>query len=234
MILKIIQGLTLVGLGLSTLGPALAHFRQLTPYVGFRATLAGGAACGLALAAGTFLILKGPRSRGLLITTGVAAMVTLPLLALALRKSDAPLINDISTDLQSPPELTSTAARSDLPENLLIYDPALREIQTRSYPDLKGLNLPIDPASAFSRTLTVARSNPNWTLHEIDEKGMRIEGQEETFLFRFRDHFVIQVRATDSGSIVHMRSRSRDGKGDLGANTRRIRQFLGSLKTGQE
>jgi uncharacterized protein (DUF1499 family) len=37
------------------------------------------------------------------------------------------------------------------------------------------------------------------------------------------------VRPADGGSVVDVRSKSRDGQGDLGANARRIRAFRTAL-----
>ena len=51
-------------------------------------------------------------------------------------------------------------------------------------------------------------------------------------LFRFHDDFVIQVRpaAETDYSLVEMRSKSRDGKGDLGTNYNRIESFFRALE----
>ncbi len=55
----------------------------------------------------------------------------------------------------------------------------------------------------------------------------KIEGVDTSWLFRFKDDFVIEVRPDGAdGSLVHMRSKSRDGKGDVGANAKRIRAFF--------
>ncbi|HZY59493.1 MAG TPA: DUF1499 domain-containing protein, partial [Candidatus Binataceae bacterium] len=58
-----------------------------------------------------------------------------------------------------------------------------------------------------------------------------IEGVAVTRLFHFRDDLIIQVRAAPSGggSLVEMRSKSRDGVGDVGANYKRINGFFASL-----
>jgi uncharacterized protein (DUF1499 family) len=49
-------------------------------------------------------------------------------------------------------------------------------------------------------------------------------------VFNFRDDFVIRIRPQRSGTRVDMRSRSREGKTDLGVNAARIRAFLGELR----
>jgi uncharacterized protein (DUF1499 family) len=49
-------------------------------------------------------------------------------------------------------------------------------------------------------------------------------------LFHFKDDFVIEVRPSDGGgSRIEMRSKSRDGISDFGANARRIRAFFAML-----
>jgi len=42
--------------------------------------------------------------------------------------------------------------------------------------------------------------------------------------------FVIEVRDANGQSLVEMRSKSRNGKGDVGVNARRIRDFLTRVK----
>jgi uncharacterized protein (DUF1499 family) len=40
----------------------------------------------------------------------------------------------------------------------------------------------------------------------------------------------VRVRPEGSGSRVDVRSKSRDGKGDLGANAKRIERFLDAMR----
>jgi hypothetical protein len=49
--------------------------------------------------------------------------------------------------------------------------------------------------------------------------------------FRFKDDVVVRVRPTEdgTGSIVDMRSISRVGVSDLGANAKRVRSFIADL-----
>ena len=50
-------------------------------------------------------------------------------------------------------------------------------------------------------------------------------------LLNRNDHrFVIEVRPGDHGSVVAMRSKSRDGKGDIGANAKRIEALFAQLR----
>jgi uncharacterized protein (DUF1499 family) len=47
--------------------------------------------------------------------------------------------------------------------------------------------------------------------------------------FGFKDDVAIRISPAGAGSRVDMRSRSRVGRSDLGANARRIREFLARL-----
>ena len=63
-----------------------------------------------------------------------------------------------------------------------------------------------------------------------DPAAHALEGISTTRLFRFHDDFVVEVRADDGGSVVQMRSKSRDGKGDIGANAARIKALFAQLR----
>ena len=56
-----------------------------------------------------------------------------------------------------------------------------------------------------------------------------IEGQDVTGLFRFVDDFAIRISSAGGGARIDMRSKSRVGKGDFGANADRIRKVFSSL-----
>ena len=62
-----------------------------------------------------------------------------------------------------------------------------------------------------------------------DAAAGRIEATDTTFWFGFEDDVVIRVEADGAGSRVDVRSVSRGGVGDVGANARRIRAYLQKL-----
>jgi uncharacterized protein (DUF1499 family) len=53
-----------------------------------------------------------------------------------------------------------------------------------------------------------------------------IEAVARTLIMGFRDDVVVRVTASGSGSKIDLRSASRIGRSDLGANAKRIRAFL--------
>jgi len=64
---------------------------------------------------------------------------------------------------------------------------------------------------------------------EVDAAGGRLEAYDVTSIFGFVDDVVVRVRPAEGGSVVDVRSRSRDGKGDVGANAARIRAFRAEI-----
>lgn len=70
-----------------------------------------------------------------------------------------------------------------------------------------------------------------WEIVAADPEGGRLEATDTSFWFGFKDDVVMRVTATDDGrSRVDVRSVSRVGQGDLGANAGRIREFLNRLQ----
>ncbi len=100
--------------------------------------------------------------------------------------------------------------------------------QQSGYPDIRPLELAVPPDAAFARALDAAKSF-GWEIVAADAASGRIEATATTPWFGFRDDVVIRVTPTSSGSRVDVRSLSRVGKGDLGANAKRIRAYLAKL-----
>ncbi len=63
---------------------------------------------------------------------------------------------------------------------------------------------------------------------ENPEQG-EIQAVATTRLCRFKDDVTVTVQPEGAGVVVNVRSHSRIGKGDLGANARRIRLFQAEL-----
>ncbi len=58
----------------------------------------------------------------------------------------------------------------------------------------------------------------------------RVEATARTLMFGFKDDVVIRITPAENGSRIDVRSVSRVGRSDLGANAKRIRKFLKSLE----
>jgi len=101
--------------------------------------------------------------------------------------------------------------------------------QRDAYPDLEPIRLDAPPREAFARAVGAAGAL-GWKIVHRDAEAGRLEAVDVTRIFRFRDDVVVRVRPADGGSVVDLRSRSRVGRGDLGANAARIRAFRDRLE----
>jgi len=137
-----------------------------------------------------------------------------------------PPIHDISTDLDDPPAFEAIAKL----RTKAAYDgPAAATAQRRAYPEVQPIVLTVPPAEAFRRAAQ-ASTDMGWALVAEDEAAGRIEATATTFLMGYKDDVVIRVRAAEGGSRVDIRSKSRVGEGDFGANAARIRAFTARMQ----
>jgi uncharacterized protein (DUF1499 family) len=220
---------------LSVLGPAAVHLGLAAPLAGFQlfqlGMLAGLVAVLLGLA-GLWATRssagrsgRGSAAAGVLI----GALAVGGPIAIASRAAGLPLINDITTDPGDPPVFVA-ALRIDANHGRdLSYpgDSAASE-QRAAYPDLAPIRLARPPQQAFEDARGVAVAL-GWEITAEDSAAGTIEAYDTSRVFEFVDDVVIRVRPDGSGSVVDVRSKSRDGRGDLGVNAARIRAFRSGL-----
>jgi uncharacterized protein (DUF1499 family) len=143
-----------------------------------------------------------------------------------------PPIHDITTDTADPPAFVDVLARrKDAPNPPGYAGAAVADQQRKGYPDLEPLRLALPPAQAFDRALEAARGM-GWEMVGSDPAQGRIEATDTTTWFGFKDDVVIRVRGAEGGSLVDVRSKSRVGRSDVGANARRIRRYFDRLRAG--
>jgi uncharacterized protein (DUF1499 family) len=159
---------------------------------------------------------------------GLVVIVVLVNIWLAAR--NAPPIHDISTDIVNPPQFVDILPLRKGATNTAEYGgPEVAIKQLQAYPDIKPLVLAVPSDQAFDKALTTAR-NIGWKIVYAGKADGRIEATATTFWFGFTDDIVIRVTPVDHRSIIDVRSVSRVGRGDAGANARRIRTFLKRLQ----
>lgn len=211
-------------------GPLASHVELVPPMWGF-GLFALGALFGLiALILGVVALI---RSRGSQpdawrgcglggIAVGLLAIVAVP-------TADLPPINDITTDPEDPPAFAAASEPDTDPGRDFGYPGAEFAVQQRrAYPDLAPIPSPLSPSDALGRIQTIA-VRFGWRDIRIDPEQQTLEAEDVTTLFRFVDDVVVRVRPAENGSVIDVRSKSRDGKGDLGANAERIRRFRDAL-----
>ena len=210
------------------LGPVLATLRAIPAIVGFVLFALGGLVAILVSIASVVALLRGRR----LAPGGAAAIaVALVFVAIAARSAGVPRINDFTTDPGDPPSFVHAAT---LPGNAgrdMGYPPAFAAIQQACCADLRPARLAVGTPDAFVYARKMAEGMPAWTVTDADPAAGRIEAVATSRLFGFQDDIVIRVRPDgDGASRIDMRSKSRNGQGDLGVNAARIRTFVAEVE----
>jgi len=137
----------------------------------------------------------------------------------------APMIHDISTDMNNPPEFSIANSLRTAEENSLEYaGESIASLQAEAFPDIQSLITTINPKESHKRAIKSVDAL-GWVLIVDDTQNGSIEAYDKSRVFGFIDDVSIRITATDDGSKIDVRSVSRVGLGDLGANAGRIRQF---------
>ncbi len=140
-----------------------------------------------------------------------------------------PPIHDITTDVSNPPRFVAILPLRKSAINTTEYGgPAIAAQQRAAYPDIVPLELALPPAESFKKALAPAQAM-GWQIVVADEQEGRIEATDTTFWFGFKDDIVVRITATGKGSQIDVRSLSRVGRSDIGANAKRIRKYLNEL-----
>ncbi len=152
-----------------------------------------------------------------------------------------PFIHDITTDTQDVPTFTDAilSERAKVEGvNTVEYigktagkDKVLVSVlQTKAYPEVRPLILSGEPDVVFGEAKAAVRQL-GWALKSENTQAGIIEATDTTFWYGFKDDIVIRIRpAEGGGSVLDIRSISRVGGSDIGANAARIRKFLGIMK----
>ena len=166
----------------------------------------------------------------LLFTSIAICAVILVTMGMQFQKgTSVPPIHNITTDVSDPPQFQAIVGLRPEGSNPLDYDASkLAAQQQAAYPDLKTLTLST-PVSETVAKVTAALKDMGLEIVSVDEEAGIVEATDTTFWFGFKDDLVVRVRPVDGGSEVDVRSVSRVGMSDLGANAARIRELLRRL-----
>lgn len=184
----------------------------------------------LGIAVLVFALRAGRKSAVLPIGIGLlASVVALATMGQQYRLTTTlPPINDITTDLDDPPAFGALELRGG---RVLDYEPDKGVAQRRSYSHIGTQQSDLAPDDASQKALAVARELGWDVLADTDADGeLTVEATATTFWFGFVDDVVVRIRPEGNGSLVDVRSASRVGSSDLGANARRIDAFMARFR----
>lgn len=197
-----------------------------------------GAALLLAAAGAVVIWRTGRRGVGLVLAAVLLAAAPLAFpLWLTAQAFRLPVLNDISTDLVDPPEFSRSAVAlaargGHIPP---FVDPKRREAQRAAYPATQPIIIDLEVDEAHALLLKVVGAL-KWRLVEQRPPGGRfgfghIDAIDRTLVMGFRDDVTIRLRPLAGQSRIDIRSVSRLGRHDFGANARRIAAFAEELQT---
>jgi glycerol-3-phosphate acyltransferase PlsY len=148
-----------------------------------------------------------------------------------------PALREVSTDTVSPPVFVTLAKQRGPGANPAAWSGArTAQIQAAAYPDLRTLVVERSLEEVFDLAVWTVRGRRGlgWRVVVEDQPvGGRpglIEATERTLVTGFVDDIAIRVSGRDGEARVDVRSASRYGQHDLGANATRVRRFMRELQ----
>src|SRR5712671_5483288 len=217
-----VLSIPIVRSGILEIVPALATFAGALVF----------AVIGIVLAFGAFIVIWKDGSRGMghafaAIAIGLA-LIAYPAY-LGYRAYTLPMINDISTDALDTPRFDVLARLR--PRGTVEYAGLYAaELQRQAYPDIEPLSVNAAPKAAYDAAMAIIVRR-KWRV-VVDRPPLPprrdgvIEAVARTAIMGFRDDVAVRVRREDDGSRIDVRSASRYGRHDFGANAARIKSLL--------
>ncbi len=173
------------------------------------------------------------RNRNLVIVSMILGLVPVGVMGPQMAAAgDVPPIHDITTDTANPPEFVAIVSlRKDAPNG---YEYGVSEAwpaeklaaaTMEAYPGLQPIESGLSVAEAVDRTEAVLQAM-GLKIVAVDKAAGLVEATATTFWFGFKDDMVVRIVGDGEGSRIDLRSMSRVGQSDVGANAARITDFV--------
>ncbi|MGI9329915.1 MAG: DUF1499 domain-containing protein [Gammaproteobacteria bacterium] len=229
-------GLGLIAAAVGLLGAAVG---ALSPFAAFGAFGLGLLLCalatlvlliGLMISKGSGGAIAGGRAWGAWLVAVLVIVVSVSQRP-TVEGAQGAVIHDVSTSVTNAPVFVEiiTIREAEGAANPPEYTGEFSETQLAAFPDIQTLSIARAPAEVFAAAEGVV-AELGWEQVAADAASGRIEATASTPFFGFKDDVVIRISAAPNGSEVDIRSKSRVGQGDMGANAARIREFLTRLQ----
>ncbi len=197
----------------------------------------------LALLAGAVSFFTGARRLGVFALAAAVAAGALGQVPLKMRADFAanPFIHDITTDFDNPPPIIAGAGADRInPPDYLGDEPApnsdltVSQAQQEAFPDIapRKVNAGLDETAEMVRII-IKDMNMTMIDETLSDEGWLLEATYKSRWFGFVDDFVVRLTPEGSMTRVDVRSKSRVGRSDLGANAKRVRTFFKKLEAAE-
>lgn len=164
----------------------------------------------------------------------VALLVLTPFGITAYRGVTLPMLNDVSTDTDDPPEFAIAAAqRTDGMNRIEPFTPERRKLQQDNYPTATGRRYEA-PIAQVAEVVQDVLDDRGWPIvsstdFPAEATEITIEAQAKSPLLGLPADIAIRLIDEGTSTYVDMRSASRYGPHDFGDNAARIAFFLADL-----
>ncbi|MBC6486070.1 DUF1499 domain-containing protein [Aeromonas hydrophila] len=200
--------------------PLLAWLLPLAGALGSRVHLwpwwLGFALCLLGALVSLVLLARLPWSRSRCANGWGAVPLLLPL-AFVVQALRTPLVNDVSTDPNNPPQLR-WASELRTAQDLPINPAPLKAVE--------GKPGPLFTSASPVEVITEAHALMEQLGWQVRPSPEGLEAVVTTGWFGFQDDVALRIFAGPKETRIDMRSASRQGQSDLGTNRARIEEFL--------
>ncbi len=240
--------LGLVAAGALILGPIAARVDYMIGFVLIGAALVLGIIAVLCGLIGVlWSLLSSPRdelgrSFRTLIIAALVVLIPVLMVVPGVQKGYPP-IHDITTDMDNPPQFVAVLP---LRQGLNSTDYSAKfvgegmggadsgkhysDVQKDHFPDIQPVVLPVAMEDAYAKALAAAQAQ-GWEIVEEAPNTGRIEATATTMWMGFKDDVVIRLLSEGAMQTrIDVRSTSRVGMGDMGANALRVRAYLAALQ----
>jgi uncharacterized protein (DUF1499 family) len=192
----------------------------------------------LAGSAGVVIWRTGRRGAG---QAALGCFLSLSLLAypayLAALALSLPMMADVTTDFASPPAfmISAKARAARAGQTPPVWNPADEALQQDAYPKVQPILVDLEPMQAYQLVLRVAK-DLGWKIVDSNPPNLRVDGvaQIEAIarspLFGFADDIAVRVRPLASQTRIDLRSVSRVGRQDFGANAHHFARFAAAVQ----
>jgi uncharacterized protein (DUF1499 family) len=157
---------------------------------------------------------------------------------LAVEAVRLPVLADVSTDLADPPQFSLSKAALEARGSYRPrpFSPDAADAQRAAYSDIEPIVVDLEADEAFQLVLDTAK-NHGWRVVDQRPPNGRsgvghVDFMVRTLVMGFDDDITVRLRPLAGQTRIDMRSTSRNGRHDFGANAKRIRQFAEELQEG--
>ena len=165
-----------------------------------------------------------------LIVVVLSAAIFVPVFLAGRALEGIPMINDIMTDTNNPPQFEVVPTQRKAFDNSLELSEKRLAFHQKHYGDMKPLIVDGAPDAHFDKAVALVQAR-GWKIVAQDKTKGVVEATDRTVLFGFKDDVVIRLSAEAGKTRIDMRSASRQGRSDFRVNAKRIEAFLSDLKS---